>query len=328
MDRLLVAKAISRTPGSSEFKLLLSSSNKYGITDGNEKSDYISLTLLGQRITKPVNEQEKLRAIQEAVLTPELISKILRHYNRNKLPQGSFFHNTLERTFAVAPEHTEELAKLLLENGRFANLVENVSGSEYIRIDDTELVLNEDSKIGTTEFPKEGKQAEVPASPHAVVVEHTTFDTTSSSSETRQIFVAHGKNHAPMEQLTKILNEFKIPFMVAVNEANAGRPISQKIAEAMRASSAAIFVFTKDEEFVNKNGETVWRPSENVVYELGAASFLYGSKIIIFKEEGVKFASDFQDLGYITFAPNDIGAKTLELLRELIALNFIQMQAV
>ena len=66
--------------------------------------------------------------------------------------------------------------------------------------------------------------------------------------------------------------------------------------------SSGIFIFTADERFVRElaSGETeeVWRPSENVVFELGAASILYENRIVIFKEKGVTFPSDFSDLGY------------------------------
>jgi predicted nucleotide-binding protein len=51
-----------------------------------------------------------------------------------------------------------------------------------------------------------------------------------------------------------------------------------------------------------------------VVYELGAASKLWERRIIILREEGVNFPSDFKDLGYITFDGDDIATKALDLL--------------
>src|SRR4029077_17344863 len=41
MDRLLLAQSINRTPSSSEFKKLLSSSLKYGLTEGTEKAEVV-----------------------------------------------------------------------------------------------------------------------------------------------------------------------------------------------------------------------------------------------------------------------------------------------
>jgi predicted nucleotide-binding protein len=107
------------------------------------------------------------------------------------------------------------------------------------------------------------------------------------------IFVAHGKKKKPLDQLKRILEQFKIPYRVAVEEPNLGRPIGTKIREIMKGCNCAILIFTADEEFKNSRDETVWRPSENVVYELGAAGYLYDSRIVILKEESVNFASNF-----------------------------------
>ena len=77
--------------------------------------------------------------------------------------------------------------------------------------------------------------------------------------------------------------------------------------------SAGIFIFTADEAFlkVSEDGtqEQVWRPRENVVYELGAASILYENRIVIFKERGVNFPSDFSDLGYIEFEKDQLATE-------------------
>src|SRR5437870_8136992 len=62
------------------------------------------------------------------------------------------------------------------------------------------------------------------------------------------IFVAHGKNKKPLEQLKKILDQFKIPYRVAVEEANLGRPISGKVRDIMKSCNCAILIFSADEE--------------------------------------------------------------------------------
>ena len=61
----------------------------------------------------------------------------------------------------------------------------------------------------------------------------------------------------------------------------------------MDACTAGIFIFTADEKFTDADGKDVWRPRENVVFELGAGSYKYGTKIVVFKETPVKFPSDF-----------------------------------
>lgn len=111
-------------------------------------------------------------------------------------------------------------------------------------------------------------------------------------------------------------DQFKVKYAVAVDEANKGRPISRKVAELMRTEcSSGIFIFTADERFVRElddgSTEEVWRPSENVVYELGAASILYENRIVIFKEKGVTFPTDFSDLGFIEFERDQLVSRAV-----------------
>ena len=133
----------------------------------------------------------------------------------------------------------------------------------------------------------------------------TTSQPAEQSAGPKQIFVAHGKNHKPLEDLKKILDQFKIPYKVAVDEPNVGRPISGKVAQLMRECSAGIFIFTGDEKFQDAAGNDIYRPSENVVYELGAASVLWESKIIILKQKDVTFPSDYKTSGTLSLRRTD-----------------------
>jgi predicted nucleotide-binding protein len=331
MDRLLLAKAIGRTPASSEYKLLLSSSLKYGLTEGTEKADFIVPTQLGLRFLKPTSDEEQAAALRQAALAPPLLMRILQHYDRNRLPQPEFLKHALERSFSVPAEHTQDLVELLTANARFVGFLEDISGSLYIRLAGATPPALSNSAEDTVTDDEILAPSSPPAAPLAVSLPATHTATVPQAEDSRvpkQIFIAHGKQRQPLEQLQKVLDKFKIPYKVAVEEANAGRPISQKVAGLMETCTAAIFIFTKDEEFTDKAGDVVWRPSENVIYELGAAAVLYGTKIIIFKEDGVKFATDFQDLGYITFSPGEIPSKALDLLQELIALEFIKVMPI
>lgn len=139
------------------------------------------------------------------------------------------------------------------------------------------------------------------------------------------IFIAHGKNKKPLEQLKKILEQFRIPYKVAIDEPNLGRPISGKLREIMKSCNCAILIFTADEEFKDKNGNVIWRPSENVVYELGATGYLYDNRIVIMKEEAVSFPSNFSDIGYISFEKDQLSAQAMDILKELIGFGIVKV---
>jgi len=139
------------------------------------------------------------------------------------------------------------------------------------------------------------------------------------------IFIAHGKNKKPLDQLKKILDQFKIPYKVAIEEPNLGRPIGTKVREIMEGCNCAILIFTEDEELKNKEGDTIWRPSENVVYELGASGYLYDKRIVIMKEDGVQFPTNFRDLGYISFQKESLDAKAMDIIKELIGFGIVKV---
>lgn len=159
----------------------------------------------------------------------------------------------------------------------------------------------------------------------------TDYDTSAPEPEEQKksqgkgIFIAHGKNKKPLEQLKRILDQFKIPYKVAIDEPNLGRPISEKIREIMQACNCAILIFSADEEFVDKSGNTIWRPSENVIYELGAAGYLYDNQIVIIKESNVDFPTNFRDIGYILFEKDELEVKAMDILKELIGFGIVKI---
>jgi len=318
MKRILLADAIGRTPSSSEYINLLSSSFKYGLTLGTEKAEEIQLTDLGKRTTMPTNPVEEKKALIEAVLKPELFKKIFEHYNNAKLPSGQFFHNTLEREFDVPREHVQECEQMIKKNGELAGIIIDISGSPYIQISG--------KGTPTTAAPQKLQEAEAdtpqekPEVPTAPVKEKEIL-------KPKQIFIAHGKKAKPLEQIKKILDEFGVPYKVAVEEANSGRPVSQKVADTMMECSSGIFIFTGDEKLLDPQGKEIFRPSENVVFELGAGSVLYGKKIVIFKEEGVTFPTDFKEIGHISFETDRLDSKTPELMKELIGFGILKISA-
>lgn len=317
MKRLLLADALKIGPMSSEFRDLLSSSSKYGLTKGNEKSEIVELTSLGQTYIKPKSESEQKVALKQAALKPELFSKIYHHFNNSKLPSESFLKNSLEREFGVPCEYAEECASVLSANGRFVGFIRDVSGSPYVMLDggSSDLQLNGGSETETEDIATVTDEIEELPEPIQKGTE----------SQLKRVFIAHGRNKTPLDQLKAILDKFKIPYMVAIDEPHKGRPISKKVAELMKECSSAIFIFTSDEEYISKEGSVTYKPSDNVVFELGAANVLYDNKIVIFKEDGVVFASDYSDLGYIPFEKDKLNAKSMDLLNELLGLGFLKI---
>jgi predicted nucleotide-binding protein len=310
------ATALGVSPGSSEFRTILSSSIKYGLTKGSFNQEYVAMEELGQKILEPKTPAEKQEALMAAALSPPTFAAIYAYFKGKKLPEAQFFQNTLVREFSVPRDHAEKCASVFNSNVEFLKLVRVAKTGRWLS---TEAVhsAQEPQELAEEQPVELGKT-------NSVVPVHPPGPETPKAPK-NAIFVGHGKNHVPMDQLKQILDQYKIPYKVAVHEPNTFRPISQKVADTMHECGAAILIFTADEELRDMAGNAVWRPSENVVYELGASSVLYGGRIIIFKEGNVKFPTNFRDIGYIEFDKDNLAAKTNELFKELIAFGLIKV---
>lgn len=316
LDRIMLAKAIGRTPASSAFRSLVTSSAKYGLTEGNYNSPEIKITNLGEALVAATTPEEKSGALMEAALKPAVFRKFYTDLDGKKLPENEYAENILRRKYNVPAELCKECISIIKKNGEYIGLITNVKGSSYVSMRGVKSVkeFHEEPSIVQEEQALEEVE-EAPTPPPM----------REEPKAERKIFIGHGKNTKPVEQLEKVLQQFQIPYTIAVEEPNRGRPISTKVAETMRECSAAILLFTCDEEFQTADGRTIWRPSENVIHELGAASVLYEQSIVIFREEGIDLPTNFKDLGYISFEKDKLDAKGLDLIKELIAFGLVKV---
>jgi hypothetical protein len=312
MKPMFIAEVIGRKPDSSEFRLLLSSSMRYGLTKGSYVSDTIELTPLGSSIVKPIDPEKKVLDLQEAAQRPEVFKRVYEHYRDGKFPiADQFFKNKLEVEFGVPKDYVDECIQLLDDNGRYVGIIRDVAGAPRVVFESAPPV-----PMSTETLSSETPVSEVPS---------TSSTVKQPEPAARPIFIAHGKDKTAVEQLKNILSRFNIPSHVAEEEAHMGRLISTKVKETMQKCGSAIFIFTPDEEIQDSAGNKICRPSDNVVYELGAATYLYGNKIVILKEKSVTLASDFSDFGYIPFESGKVDAKATELILELVKLGFLKL---
>lgn len=325
-----VALAIDVSPTSSSWRMLSGAAVAYGLTSGAYNAQNIALTELGKRIVAPTEEGDDDQAKVEASLKPRVLRDFFAKYDRGKFPRDDIARNVLAQ-IGVPTDRLNRALDIIKENGEFTGVVRDTKTGPFVAITRSfsprrfapDVAHDEDDFSTAEEVDQEFAQP----SDTRRQQERSSSGARLENAGPKQIFVAHGKNHKPLEDLKKVLDQFKIPYKVAVDEPNVGRPISRKVAQLMKECSAGIFIFTGDEKFTSSSGEDIYRPSGNVVYELGAASVLWESKIIILKEKDVNFPSDFKDLGYIEFAKDSLANHALDLLKELVGFEFVRVQA-
>jgi predicted nucleotide-binding protein len=315
-------------------------SRLYGLTTGGVNAPNFELTQLGDAATGP-DEDVQLQAKRTAVLSIEPYKQCLNAFNTKRVPAPNALMEQLRDRFNVPADRAKECMEFLLADARYVGFIHKAqAGGEFFNLAGakapaatTSSARAEDEddsyigSVGTMDIP------ETVEPPRLTVVRNSgeeTPPTPPAPEAGRKLFIAHGKDRGPLEEIKKNLDRISVPYAVAVDEANRGRPISAKVATLMREEcSAAIFIFTADEhsQQTDQDGnlKDVWRPSENVVYELGAASILYGNRIVIFKDSRVTLPSDFSDLGYIPFEEGKIAQYSGNLIQELVELKIIKV---
>jgi predicted nucleotide-binding protein len=249
-------------------------------------------------------------------------------YADKKMPSPEMIGKILASEYEVPDIHTEECSRYLQENGRFTSLVRDIGGSPHVLLDAEPVAPEDEAETESADTEGDADQAEAAEDEAGEANRDGATPPPPPPSEPKRqqpIFLAHGKKTGPLKKLQEILTSFQIPHKVAVQEANLGRPIPQKVKDTMSECGSAILIFTRDEKFTDKDGNEVWRPSENVVYELGAASYAYEDRVVIFKESGIDFPANFQSIGYIEFEESNIEAKTADLFKELIGFGLVKV---
>lgn len=318
-----VAKAMNLTPTAGPFKTMTGASIAYGLTEGGSGADKITLTELGRRVVAPTEEGDDVRAKREAFLQPRVVREFLTKYDGSKLPSEAIAQNVLE-AMGVAREHTHRTLKVILQGADELGLLTEINGREYVNLGGVSVPAAGGN--GETDQGDDGEDDEGDGDQGQSAEPPPSLDAPRKKMRPNVLFVGHGKNKKPLTQLTAVLDRLKIPYLVAAAEANRGRPIPVKVRETMEQCGAAILIFSADEELFDKEQKPLWKNSENVAHELGAAAVMYDDRIIIFKEESVALASNYESIGYIEFEKDKLDAKIADLLTELVALKILQVQ--
>jgi predicted nucleotide-binding protein len=323
VSRLTLAEILETTPTSSTFRDLVASSRLYGLTNGGINAQEFDLTEAGEAATS-ADEAIRVAALKAAVMSIPAYRKFFESFASKKVPATTPFKEFLSRDAQVPDAYLNECMTNIAEDAQTAGLFRKVGGAYWVDLDGLPApAAEQDGLVSGDEYPAD--MAKPPADPPVTPSQEQAPAESARKKRPSRLFIGHGGSKAPLDQLTKMLRDLGIPHLVAEDEPNSGRPVSKKVRDTMEQCGAAILIFSADIEYFDKDQEPIWRPSENVSHELGAAAVMYDDRIIIFKEEAVTLASNFSGIVYITFEKDKLDAKMNELLRELVALKILRL---
>lgn len=144
----------------------------------------------------------------EAALTPETFRQIYDYFRRKKLPEPTFFQNTVVREFA-AREHAERCVAIFNANIEQVNLVRVVTTGRWLSTDSAPAAaLQPEARFDESESTYEhSSEREATLAAASSLPEHRTETSNPTPSA---ILLEHGRNKQPLDQLKSILDPSRI----------------------------------------------------------------------------------------------------------------------
>lgn len=293
------ADAIGMSPGSSEFRTILSSSFKYGLTSGTCKTERVSLEEAGRTIVEPTSDESRRNALMQAALAPPTFKAIYEHFRNKKLPEQTFFENTIVREFEVPREHATKCVDIFSRNVELVGLVKTISTGKWL----TTAPVGQPENLQEEEVISRNAEP-LPVAPPAPPAKTTNLATASDASAKPKVFIAHGKSIQIVGQLKAVLTFGNFDPIVAEEYETTAKPVPDKVLGLMRECSAGIIHVASEDVLMDNAGATHHKLNENVLIEIGAALALYGRKFILLVQKDLHLPSNLSGL-YCCFYEGD-----------------------
>jgi hypothetical protein len=301
-DRKLLARSLGTTPASSGYTMRLNSSAKYGLTEGGYNDDQISLTPRGQAIVAPRDSAEKQRSMIDAATQPDVFGKFYRLIDGKQMPEDAYARNLLMREFGIHQELTPECLEIIKANGLHVGIITDAGGSLGVKLPRAQE---------TAPVHREAEPVR-----NAPVTTSAAVYSESAAQQTGKVFIGRSGDSEIVDALESVFEGFDIPYIVAdAGPDLSGGLISPQVSSEMRKCTAAVLVISNEPSQTTESGKSSGMNS--MIYQLGAASVLYGDRILIVKERDVELLFDTGSVRCAEFDHGNGSVDTLWLLREL-----------
>lgn len=317
------AIALGISPGSSEFRILLSSSIRYGLTSGSFNSEKVTLEPAGRSIVEPTSREDQRRALEKAALEPPTFKAINEYFRGKKLPEEGFFQNTLVREFGVPREHASKCATVFVKNVDHIGLLRTASTGKWLS---TEAQVGPAVvKRSVISDPADGKTAEPASNGTSESLAETSEPAVAAriaanvelDPRPNRVFVSHGKNVGFIGPIKDLLTFGQLEPVVAIERESVAKPVPEKVMTEMRTCGAAIIHIENEASGAESAGGQALLNS-NVLIEIGAAMALYGRRYILLVKQGVELPSNVRGLYEVRYSGDKLdGEDTLRLLKAI-----------
>lgn len=300
-NRVDLAASLETSPESSSFRILITASSRYGLTEGGYQADRIALTELGRRIVSPTSDEERSQGLLRALYNVEFYKSFFSKYQNHRLPRKDLLLNTLEREFKIPGADREQCYELIIKNATELGLLRDVGGTPYVRFDQPSLragdVESELAKLdeGRTSSEVGAGEGGAPLLATATAPEQAVQRPTDAATTHKpRVFISHSKNTKILSQIKSNLEFGGFSYKVAIETETTAIPIPEKIFGMMRECNCAIVNVSADESERREDGS--FGINANVLVEIGAAFLAYNQRVILLVDKRLALPSNLQGL--------------------------------
>jgi hypothetical protein len=310
------AIAMGLSPGSSDFRILLSSSIKYGLTSGSYNSERISLEEAGRNIVEPRSPEDERRAVISAILTPPTFRAIYDYFRSKKLPDEAFFVNTVVREFQVPREHAAKCVQVFTKNLEQTGLIHATNTGKWVSTDTGGIGVAAVSPA-SSELNGDGDGDNAGTEPPPIA-QPKTVTAIEGDKRLGRVFITHGKNTAFITPLKDLLSFGQLEAIVSAERESVAQPVPDKVMNDMRSCGAAIIHVEDEQKLIDTSAREQIVVNPNVLIEIGAAMALYGRRFILLVKDGIQLPSNLQGLYEVRFSGEKLdGDVTIKLLKAI-----------
>jgi predicted nucleotide-binding protein len=303
-NRLDLATSLGWSPESSGFRTLITSSSRYGLTQGSYAAEKISLTNLGKSIVAPRTDEEKGEGLLKALKTIDLFRNFFERFDQSKLPRDDLIKNTLQRDFGIPKEDVDSCLNILKRNLTDWGLLVDYKENTWLRLDKLSV-----EKVIEEKAPSLEKEEEEQPPPEEGMPQPETL--------VPNVFISHSKNETILEQIKTILEFGQFKHTIAEEVETTSIPIPDKIFGLMRKCNCAIINISADEK--EKNPDGTYRVNPNVLIEIGGAFLAYNKRVILLTDKRVSLPSNLQGLYRCEYEGNELSFSAALKLQKALA---------
>lgn len=319
-NRVDLAASLDTTPESSSFRILITASNKFGLTEGGYQAERIALTELGKSIVSPTTDEEKSQGLLKALYSIEFYKAFFEKYRNHRLPRKDLLLNILEREFKIPTTDREQCYELLIKNASELGLLKDVGGSLYVRFDqptiaevqpDIEIPRAEEGEEPLKDLGKEAPPVRLEVTP---IPERTHPASEGATTHKPLVFISHSKNIKILNQIKSNLEFGGFSYKVAIETETTAIPIPEKIFGMMRECNCAIVNVSADEQEKRSDGSFGINP--NVLVEIGAAFLAYNQRVILLVDKRTILPSNLQGLYRCDYQGEELDSNSVTKLQK------------